>query len=267
MSLEHPRARGRARQRIAEFGIQSPEEIDLEALAAARNVLVREAALAGAQARLVRRKRGGVIRVHAGLGSLGQKRFCVAHELGHLLLHEGVDQLAFCSSTDMLPGYRARPEEPEANAFAADLLMPERMFLDACRGERPTFGLLAGVAESFRVTLSAMAFRYVELGVRVCAVAHSEEGHIRWSKAAGDFRIRLREWGSRLDGRTRASDFFGGRTRRTNEEDVPAEAWLDDHRVEARWTIRGIMIPMPTYDSTLSLLWVVDGSELDACGA
>ena len=262
--MEHPRARGRARQLIAEFGIQSPEEIDLEALAAARNVFIREAPLEGAQARLVRRKGGGVIRVHAGLGSLGQKRFCVAHELGHFVLHEGVDQLALCSSTDMPPGYR---ERPEANAFAAELLMPERMFLDARRGEPPTFGLLARIAETFRVTLSAMVVRYVELGARVCAVVRSEGGYIRWSKAAGDFRIRLREWGSRLDGRTRASDFFGGRTRRTNEEDVPADAWLDDPRVQARWTIREIMIPMPNYDRALSLLLVVDGSELGECGA
>jgi Zn-dependent peptidase ImmA (M78 family) len=57
----------------------------------------------------------------------GRARFTVAHELGHLFLHRNLP-LARARSDDNVPPFRR--SEPQANRFAADLLMP-RSFMNA----------------------------------------------------------------------------------------------------------------------------------------
>jgi len=51
----------------------------------------------------------------------GRDRFTVAHELGHFFLHTGMP-MARASSGDETKPYRL--SEPQANQFAAELLMP-----------------------------------------------------------------------------------------------------------------------------------------------
>lgn len=52
-------------------------------------------------------------------------RFTAAHELGHFLLHTGIP-LARINSTNSVPPFRR--SEPQANQFAAELLMPPQFF-------------------------------------------------------------------------------------------------------------------------------------------
>ncbi|RWM02076.1 MAG: ImmA/IrrE family metallo-endopeptidase [Mesorhizobium sp.] len=60
----------------------------------------------------------------------GRARFTVAHEIGHLFLHTG-RPMARASSRANIPKFRL--SEPQANQFAAELLMPRRFMnqLDA----------------------------------------------------------------------------------------------------------------------------------------
>lgn len=66
--------------------------------------------------------------------SEGRKRFTIAHELGHFMLHK--DQQLHVLSNDLISIAKYRnevssqgvdTEEIEANRFAAELLMPEEM--------------------------------------------------------------------------------------------------------------------------------------------
>lgn len=51
----------------------------------------------------------------------GRARFTIAHELGHYFLHTGIP-LMRCGKGDGVAAYRK--SEPQANQFAAELLMP-----------------------------------------------------------------------------------------------------------------------------------------------
>jgi Zn-dependent peptidase ImmA (M78 family) len=55
----------------------------------------------------------------------GRARFTVAHELGHWHMHTGV-KLARSEQGERVPGYMA--SEPQANQYAAELLMPLQFF-------------------------------------------------------------------------------------------------------------------------------------------
>lgn len=77
-----------------------------------------------------------------------RKRFTIAHELGHVLLHPIGNHYR---DPDLRPG---DPVEAEANRFAADLLMPKPM-LDTVVGRYSPRAL----ASLFEVSEDAMAVR------------------------------------------------------------------------------------------------------------
>jgi Zn-dependent peptidase ImmA (M78 family) len=248
---------------IVEYGLTTPESIDVEAIAFDLGLLVIYAPLKGADARLLRRGSRGIIRVNPAIDLEGQRRFCVAHEVGHFLIHRRDKPLADCTASDMLSGYRESGQEPQANAFAAELLLPELIFRKLAP-LNPGLATLENLAQTFRATLTAAAYRYVELGIAVCALVVSREGRIQWFLAGSDFHFSVRNPGSALDPRTCAGSFFRGQDVEKTEDDVPADAWLSSVDPDKSWTVRELMVPMPRYSSALSLLWVVSGSPMDS---
>src|SRR5262249_47632762 len=135
-----------------------------------RGALVRSTPAYGARANLLRVGDRSIIGVAPGLSS-DERRWAIAHELGHFEAHAGLNGTGFvglCSSEDMLPSYRASGLEPEANAFAEELLMPEDLFAkassDACTtagGPLLSWEPIEQLASSFGVSLAAAAIRFV----------------------------------------------------------------------------------------------------------
>ncbi len=99
-----------------------------------------------------------------------RKRFTIAHEIGHLVLHLGpgdgeiVDTAdAFRTETDPDAAWTAeRRREWEANVFAAALLMEA----DLVRTKWMEIQSLEGMAEWFQVSRQAMALRLGFLGLQ-----------------------------------------------------------------------------------------------------
>ncbi|MDQ2761292.1 MAG: ImmA/IrrE family metallo-endopeptidase [Actinomycetota bacterium] len=101
----------------------------------------------------------------------GRRRFSIAHELGHWILHcaathaEAIwceDSLSASAITDETARLRAtRTQEIEANAFAAAVLMPRELFLADPRpdGENEEYRL----ARRFGVSRDALRRRYETL--------------------------------------------------------------------------------------------------------
>lgn len=101
-----------------------------------------------------------------------RQRFTVAHEIGHMLLHRS-DDLRVDSVIQFRDGVSTRgtdPNEREANAFAASLLMPtplvEQHLASAWeRGTTARETLVAQLANEFDVSTEAMTYRLINLGV------------------------------------------------------------------------------------------------------
>jgi Zn-dependent peptidase ImmA (M78 family) len=110
-----------------------------------------------------------------GVNSLevpARQRFTIAHEIGHLLLHEGrpviVEKLVRINLRDKGSATTDR-EEREANQFAAELLMPAGMVEAAARelvGDQMLVSdrrFVADLAARFEVSAQAMEYRLVNL--------------------------------------------------------------------------------------------------------
>lgn len=88
--------------------------------------------------------------------STSRQLFTMAHELGHWMLHRPIFE-ADPESYPVLPRFqdpdRDNPLEKEANAFAANLLVPKRMLAPVKSAS------VASLASAFGVSISMMEFR------------------------------------------------------------------------------------------------------------
>lgn len=118
---------------------------------------------------LVRSRGGNVIGVNS-THSEARRRFTIAHELGHLLLHEG-EQVRFdkefrvsLRSDESSAGTNV--EEMEANFFAASLLMPDAMLAADQRAysiELEDAESVRDLAGAYKVSVQAMTLRLARL--------------------------------------------------------------------------------------------------------
>ncbi len=99
-----------------------------------------------------------------GAGDSGRRRFTIAHEIGHFVLHPERCRPERGGAVNEAE----RMEEREADAFAAELLMPEHLVREAVREQ----GLdVARLADRFEVSRKAMQARLRHLGL---AERHSD---------------------------------------------------------------------------------------------
>ncbi|MDX6548605.1 MAG: hypothetical protein QOG33_2155 [Gaiellales bacterium] len=108
-----------------------------------------------------------------------RRRFTIAHEVGHWVLHAEVGRV-YCRSTDLElpPDDRDHEIEREANRFAAELLMPEADVRAAVDRLGPDPGLLA---QLFRAHPVAMGYRLVNLGYLAELPVDLERVRQEWS--------------------------------------------------------------------------------------
>lgn len=105
---------------------------------------------------------GAVIR-YSTTESPVRQRFTIAHEIGHFALGHLNSAGKMFRDTPENFSNGAAPEERQANAFAAQLLMPEKVVKFAVN-ERG-FNTLKSLANVFDVSEVAMKYRLVNLGL------------------------------------------------------------------------------------------------------
>ena len=120
---------------------------------------------------LVRADGGGVAIVVNEKHSEVRRRFTIAHELGHLVLHKGrplvVDRVRV-NLRNARSSVAVDQEEIEADAFAAEPLMPRALVVAEVNHAADRVGwstFAADLAVGFNVSPEAMAYRLVNLGI------------------------------------------------------------------------------------------------------
>lgn len=153
------------RSLLSRYGYGKPP-VDVERIAKDEGIKVGSAPLPERLAGFIHRRVDGstVIVVKEGL-SLYDKRWVMAHELGHYFLHGGEyhitpNKFLRRQTEESFSGLNL--EEVEANQFADELLMPENMVHDlALARENIEIGRLAN---AFDVNQGRMAIRLGALG-------------------------------------------------------------------------------------------------------
>lgn len=251
-------ARRTAQQMIAYYSITSPDEIELELIAVDRGVFPQEICLRGSDARLVtsRGHKRGIASINSTIPEHGRKRFALAHELGHFELHRHHTPDWNCTERDFLRFGETQVQETEANVFAAELLMPEKLFRKDCIGMTPGFQCITKLAEVFTTSISSTVYRYVEIGNHPCALVCCRAGRIAWFRLSSDYRHRVQPVGTILHQNTAVWEFLNSGKRPPEKQELTLpEYWLQAGTFDSRTELYVHCLAMPRYDTIMVLLW------------
>lgn len=243
----------RAREVISDLNIEKPEHIIIENITIMRGVLIKEAPMKGAEGRLATVGDKGIITVNDQIDIPGKKRFVMAHELGHFELHRGSAFNINCTDDDFRRWYKGNHIEIEANYFAAELLMPEDIFLGKISGMDVSKKLIEDLATEFNTSITATSIRFVTLRPDYALIC-SEDSAIKWFVVDFDqFPYPLNTTG-KLHMNSMAYEYFHAGDLSDKLFPVEDNAWF-------RWKIKGspkeLAISLGRkYNQVLSFLYV-----------
>lgn len=201
----------------------------------------------------------------------GRRRFSIAHELGHYHIpthRRRREEGAMCGEREMRTGASEAAEvEWEANDFASELLMPTRQFgVDVAKRDISTATAreLAGEA-MYDVSVTAAAWRMVQLASDPCALVVTTDGRIDWACRSEAMRIPGLRRGTIVSGDTLAGAGVRGGESETRPLEVDVEGWL-----EPRYPVRGKLLEsthlIRSTGQVISMLWLVNADD-EAYGA
>ena len=121
---------------------------------------------------LIRKDGQGIIGINPSQ-SESRKRFTIAHEIGHFILHTGEEihldraQSFRVNFRDSKSSVAVYPDEMEANFFAAELLMPTEFVsrdIQTMDLAPEDDSMLQELAERYQVSIQALTYRLINLG-------------------------------------------------------------------------------------------------------
>lgn len=242
-----------ARALLVKYGLECIDEVPVDKLVAARGLIVRCGTMGDTEGRLVRRKRRGIVTLNSKISLPGKRRFVLAHELGHFELHADSPVFA-CDAAAFIVWNQRRPEEYEANVFAAEILMPVLAFREAARDLPPGIESVRLLARRFGTTLSATAIRCAKLGIWRCAVAFTQENSISWVSTSDDYPYRRARCGT-VHPYSGASEFYQENKISERPTLTPVSAWFIDDDAGPDEQHYEACLAMRQLNCTLSLIW------------
>lgn len=242
-----------ARDVLRRFHVETPEAIDLDVIAWRLGRLrIKDGGLSNAEGRIVAtEEHGGVIRIAPMIES--RRRFTIAHEIGHFVLHQKKNIDRAVTSKDVTIWSQAT-EEAEANYFAAELLMPDFLFRNLCVG-KPTIARLKELSTQFGTSLLATALQYWEHAGDPLAVVISGGWHTTCIRQFKDGWPRVR-WGEIHEDSAAGERLLQKSGDSNGMVRTPAYAWLWDFDDRPSADIMEDSFYLETYDTTLTLLWI-----------
>ncbi len=182
-----------------------------------------------------------------------RQRFTACHELGHIVLALPSEHAGSPSWS-----YRKRPpNEIYCDVFAAELLLPYRLFKPLVDAATVGFDALDDLSRKFEASVTATGSRLAAATDALCAFVLSEGGKVRYASRSK----ALREAGAWIPPRTPMPHSSLSAIVRSGQagsgvHEIAADMWFSD------WKRGGSLLEEARYlkqwDQTLTLLWFDD---------
>lgn len=246
---------------LKELGISEPGEINIEAISQYCGATIVYEPLEGCAGRIIGHGDRAIITVDSRT-KRPRQRFSAAHELGHWSWDRGKVGFA-CTEQAFDTEWNALNPEQRANEYAADLLLPEFLFVPQAAGKDVTFTTVEKLARDFETSMTATAIRLVRHGSFPAMVVWSECGERKWFIRGPDIPAVLwpREQ-PKWD--TIAHDLFEGKVVAKGPMEIYADSWIDHSAAHDHSVVEdSIKIGQ---GQVLTLLWWKDERPLLALG-
>lgn len=205
-------------------------------------------------------KTAGYINISSNIRELTRRRFTIAHELGHFLITSHVNNYE-CSSYDT-NNYldTTKPQEIEANKFAAELLMPEYYFKKEIQMRDPSYDLFQLLTDKFGSSLTSTLIRYKDFTDESIAIVKSENAVIQWVLKSEEFKYFI-ESDVELSPDSYAIEYFQGNDLPKEFDEVEQDTWFETSIFRHHLLVKELSIPMPYYNQVLSVIWIEEDED------
>ncbi len=196
----------------------------------------------------------GIIAIRESIRETGRKRFTIAHELGHFIIpyHRHLGNICNPSKVERFGELLKRPER-EANEFAAELLMPEKLIHAQFDLRSISLAMVSSVANEFETSLTAAGIRILELTDVPSAIVWSDRSQLSWYRTSSSFPFHLSKAELPIE-RSKAGQLFAGKRVTPGPSEVESNLWLQDADARGTPVIFEDSIYLPNYEAVLSLL-------------
>lgn len=205
------------------------------------------------------------INLNQNITNQNRKMFTLAHELGHFSIPSHRRSKFECN-TDFLNPFNKNPLiEVEANQFASELLLPERLLKPMLHTYKPDFKSIGELSEDCGTSITATAIKFAKLTEDCCALLASSGNKIKWFQKSSSFPYWIEHGGSISSGTLTASYSLKGVSQEAETQEVHATYWFSEKGIDSNTTLFESCVPMPDYDVVLTMLWFPE-PPLDTSG-
>lgn len=247
-----------ARQLLNDCGIENTAEIDIKDLIVLKDGIVKEIPLGNCDGRMVMKKGKSIVSLNSNIEFPKKKRFVLAHELGHIILHGG-NEATFSDDYETLETYKKGPQEVEANQFASELLMPEAAFTEACFKKKFSPDLIIELSEKFNTSLTSSVYRYLELGNHPICCFYSKNGKMVYWKKSEHFYYRVPDRNKlAVPTDSVANEYYVYKriySKKDAAQEITKSTWFELGENDRDSSMFEFCIITPAYNTVLSIVW------------
>lgn len=183
-----------AKKLLEEIGYDEITEIPIEDLVSYMGCILVEEPLSNSDGKIVRGKTQTLIKINSDIQFEARRRFTIAHEIGHFILHRKLEVHSENDSTlnwfqDTEKQAISGIQEYEANDFASELLMPEEIFRKDAGSYKFSPAHLRWLAEGFNTSLTSTIFRIVHLDIFPIFICFISNGIVRYWKKSESLNV------------------------------------------------------------------------------
>jgi hypothetical protein len=199
------------------------------------------------------RDTGGTYRICVNCAhNARRQRFSVCHEVAHVVLEISADH-----ANPSWSYVRRPPGEVACDVFAAELLLPYKLFKPRVDAADMGLSAISSLADEFEASLISTGSRFATFSRELCAFVVSEGGKVRYSARSAKLR-ETKGWIK--PGLPLPVDSYSARVRdggsASGAEDADPGQWFTD------WERDGSLfedtLHLAQWDQTLTLLWFDD---------
>lgn len=248
----------RARELLFTLGIDEPAQISLEDLIVYHDGIVREAPLSNCDGRMVMKNGKSIVSLNSNIEFPQKKRFVLAHELGHIILHAD-KEATFSDDYSTLEAYRHGIQETEANDFATELLMPADLFQKVCFKQKFGSELIRNLSDKFNTSMTSVVYRYVDLGPHPICVFYSKDRKVQYWKRSKEFKYWIPDINKlNVPSNSVAEEFYSkGRiyTKKDSDQVISKSTWFELKEHDFDTPMFEFCIITSRYNTVLSIVW------------
>jgi Zn-dependent peptidase ImmA (M78 family) len=182
-----------ARQLLDKFGLEDIIDIPLSDFVSGIDLIYMEEPLNNCDGKIIFGDKKTIIKVDSRIKFEQRKRFVAAHEVGHAVMHHNMvlpdDVFSNFNLFKNIENYlKTGQQELEANLFASELLMPTKLFKEEAKGKFSPL-LIKQLSEKFNSSLTATAFKYMEMNLHPICLILTEKGRVKYWKKSEDLYV------------------------------------------------------------------------------